>query len=226
MEYKDIDVLIERYPQLSVCNKEIHNVYEILKLGYESGHKLLICGNGGSCADSQHIVGELMKSFTIRRHISVEDKKSLIGLYGTEGEKMADYLEKGLPAISIDSIPVVSTAFSNDVNAEYVYAQILYNYGEEGDMLLAISTSGNSVNVINAIKLAKMMGIRTIGLTGEAGGRLSGLCDEVIHAPAKCSYQIQEYHVPIYHTLCMMLEKYFSCCKVEGCEGKDGYTEG
>ncbi len=226
MEYEYIDDLIVRYPPLSVCNKEIHNVYEIIKEGFESGHKLLICGNGGSCADSQHIVGELMKSFAIRRHISIEDKRRLISLYGTEGEKMADYLEKGLPAISLDTIPVVATAFSNDVSAEYVYAQILYNYGEKGDVLLAISTSGNSVNVINAIKLAKMMGIRTVGLTGESGGRLSGLCDEAIHAPAKCSYQIQEYHVPIYHTLCIMLEKYFCCCKVENCGGIDGYTEG
>lgn len=204
-----LDELIERYPVLTSCRNEIWSVYEIVKSAFLNGNKLLICGNGGSSADSQHIVGELLKSFGIERHILPSDREKLESLYGKDGIEMAMKIERGLPAISLDSIPIISSAFANDVGAEYVYAQILYNYGERGDVLLTISTSGNSKNVINAAKLSKIMGIKVVGLTGENGGELNKLCDELIHAPGNKTFLVQDYHVPIYHTLCLMLENYF-----------------
>ncbi len=204
-----IDELIERYPRLAECSEEIKSVYEIIRHAFAAGNKLLICGNGGSSADSQHIVGELLKSFRIERHISQPDEEKLINLFGEEGEKIASRIERGLPAISLDSIPIISSAFANDVGAEYVYAQILYNYGEKGDVLLAISTSGNSANVINATRLSKIMEIKVVGLTGENGGKLNEMCDAIIHAPGDKAFLVQDYHVPIYHTLCMMLENHF-----------------
>lgn len=209
MRDQDIDNMIARYPQLRVCYKEIYRVYKTICNSFETGHKLLICGNGGSCADSQHIVGELMKSFMIPRNMLEEDRRRLIEVYGDNGVIMSEKLEKGLPAISIDSMPVISSAISNDIDSDYVYAQVLYNYGIEGDVLLGISTSGNAVNVNHALKLAKILGIKTVGLTGNNGGKMNKVCDEVIHAPSDVTYEIQEYHISIYHTLCIMVEKYF-----------------
>lgn len=211
MRNKDIDKLIARYPRLDVCAEDIYRVYEVLCNCFVTGHKLLICGNGGSCADSQHIVGELMKKFMISRNMLEEDRLRLIEVYGDDGAVMSKKLERGLPAISIDSIPVISSAICNDIDSDYVYAQILYNYGVEGDVLLGISTSGNAVNVNHALKLAKIIGVKTVGLTGKNGGKINELCDEVIRAPADITHEIQEYHIAIYHTLCIMVEKFFFC---------------
>ncbi|WP_277668751.1 SIS domain-containing protein [Caproiciproducens galactitolivorans] len=204
-----LNTLNQRYPALEVCRDEILNAFEIVKDSYENGGKLMICGNGGSCADSQHIVGELMKSFTIKRNTTPKDREALISLYGEDGQFMADRLEKGLPAISLESMAGISTAFNNDVEPVLVYAQLAYNCGKAGDVLLGISTSGNSKNVNYALKLAKAMGIKTIGLTGQNGGVFNYSCDCVIHAPSLVTYQIQEYHLPIYHALCIMLEEHF-----------------
>ena len=210
---KDIDKLVYRYPGLNICTEDIFKVYETLCKCFESGHKLLICGNGGSCADSQHIACELMKKFLVSRNILEEDRLRLIELYGEDGKIMSKKLERGFPVISIDSIPVVSSAICNDIDSDYVYAQILYNYGVEGDVLMGISTSGNAVNVNHALKLAKVMGVKTVGLTGMNGGKMNDVCDEVIHAPADITYEIQEYHIAIYHTLCIMIEKHFFVAK-------------
>lgn len=204
-----LEQLTERYPALNSSFDEIWQAFLIIKECYESGGKLLICGNGGSCADSQHIVGELMKCFTLKRKALKKDRQKLKELFDDEGDFIADRLEKGLPAIAIDSMPVIATAFNNDVDPIMTYAQLTYNYGCEKDVLLGISTSGNSANINYAFKVAKAIGVKSIGLTGANGGKFNENCDYVIHTPADITHEIQEYHLPIYHALCIMIETYF-----------------
>ena len=199
MDY--LNNLIERYPVLKVCKDDINNAYELLKEMYNNRGKALICGNGGSAADSDHIVGELMKGFYKKRQISGELKAKL-------GE-LSDKLQMPLRAISLTNHIALSTAFMNDVAPEMIYAQQVLGYGDMGDCLIAISTSGNSKNVVNAIKAAKALGLNTIGLTGELGGELSVLSDVCIKVPAKLTANVQELHLPVYHTICAMLEDYF-----------------
>lgn len=199
MDY--LNNLIERYPVLKVCKDDINNAYELLKEMYNNRGKALICGNGGSAADSDHIVGELMKGFYKKRPISGELKAKL-------GE-LSDKLQMPLRAISLTNHIALSTAFMNDVAPEMIYAQQVLGYGDMGDCLIAISTSGNSKNVVNAIKAAKALGLNTIGLTGELGGELSVLSDVCIKVPAKLTANVQELHLPVYHTICAMLEDYF-----------------
>lgn len=199
MDY--LNNLIERYPVLKVCKDDINNAYDLLKEMYNNRGKALICGNGGSAADSDHIVGELMKGFYKKRPISGELKAKL-------GE-LSDKLQMPLRAISLTNHIALSTAFMNDVAPEMIYAQQVLGYGDMGDCLIAISTSGNSKNVVNAIKAAKALGLNTIGLTGELGGELSVLSDVCIKVPAKLTANVQELHLPVYHTICAMLEDYF-----------------
>ena len=199
MDY--LNNLIERYPVLKVCKDDINNAYELLKEMYNNRGKALICGNGGSAADSDHIVGELMKGFYKKRPISG-------GLKAKLGE-LSDKLQMPLRAISLTNHIALSTAFMNDVAPEMIYAQQVLGYGDMGDCLIAISTSGNSKNVVNAIKAAKALGLNTIGLTGELGGELSVLSDVCIKVPAKLTANVQELHLPVYHTICAMLEDYF-----------------
>lgn len=199
MDY--LNNLIERYPVLKACKDDINNAYELLKEMYNNRGKALICGNGGSAADSDHIVGELMKGFYKKRPISGELKAKL-------GE-LSDKLQMPLRAISLTNHIALSTAFMNDVAPEMIYAQQVLGYGDMGDCLIAISTSGNSKNVVNAIKAAKALGLNTIGLTGELGGELSVLSDVCIKVPAKLTANVQELHLPVYHTICAMLEDYF-----------------
>lgn len=199
MDY--LNNLIGRYPVLKACKDDINNAYELLKEMYNNRGKALICGNGGSAADSDHIVGELMKGFYKKRPISGELKAKL-------GE-LSDKLQMPLRAISLTNHIALSTAFMNDVAPEMIYAQQVLGYGDMGDCLIAISTSGNSKNVVNAIKAAKALGLNTIGLTGELGGELSVLSDVCIKVPAKLTANVQELHLPVYHTICAMLEDYF-----------------
>lgn len=200
--------LISRYPALAVCEEEIRKAYEAVKASYEQDGKLLICGNGGSGADSEHIVGELMKEFVRKRPVSKELRDRLLA-FGEEGEMLAEHLQGALPAIALTGNISLSTAFANDAKPELVFAQQVMGYGRPGDVLLGISTSGNSKNVIYAAETAKAKGLVTIGLTGETGGRLKELCDICICAPSKVTYEIQEYHLPIYHALCIMIEEVF-----------------
>ena len=167
---------------------------------------MLVCGNGGSAADSEHIVGELMKGFKLPRRMDEKTQARMRAMFPEEADGMIRNLQGAVPAISLVSQTALMTAFSNDQSAQYVFAQQVMGYGEPGDILLAISTSGNSENILHAARTAKLRGVSVIGLTGESGGKLKVLSDITICAPSSVTYQIQEYHLPIYHCLCACVE--------------------
>lgn len=193
--------MTDRYPALEGVSGDVKEAFEILRTSYENGGKLLVCGNGGSASDSEHIVGELMKGFYKKRPLP-ETEKEAIG-------EISAFLQGALPAIALTGHPALTTAFSNDVRADMTFAQQVYGYGRAGDVLIALSTSGNSVNVLHAATVAKAGNLVVIGLTGQDGGRLREICDVCIAVPAQVTAEIQEYHLPVYHTLCAMLEDYF-----------------
>jgi D-sedoheptulose 7-phosphate isomerase len=166
-------------------------------------------GNGGSAADSEHMGGELMKSFLFKRKVGAAFESRLIELYGGEGAALAAKLEGALPAIPLTSMPALTSAFANDVDAAVSFAQMTYGYGSAGDLLFGISTSGNSKNVIYALMAAKAKGLFTVGLTGRGGGKMIDICDVTICVPEEETYKVQELHLPVYHTLCLMLEAEF-----------------
>ncbi len=199
------DELFRRYPALEACRADIAAAYETLLSSYQAGGKVLVCGNGGSASDSEHIVGELLKKFKKHRDIPASLKAKLQTM-GPEGERLAEKLEGSLGAVSLLSMTGILTAFANDVGWDEAYAQQLLGLGRAGDVLITISTSGNSRNCVEAAVLAKALGVKSIGLTGQMGGRFLDVCDVVVRVPAMETYQIQEYHLPIYHALCAMLE--------------------
>lgn len=203
------ELLLQRYPVLASVKEDIYKAYQILEECYQQGGKLLVAGNGGSCADSEHIVGELMKGFCKKRPVSESFARELKEIDAERGSVLADKLQGALPAIALTSHPALSTAYLNDVDGELIYAQQVYGYGEFGDVLLGISTSGNARNVQYAVVTAKAKGMKVIGLTGKDGGELKRTADVAIVVPEKETYQIQELHLPIYHTLCLMLEERF-----------------
>ena len=208
--YQELAILEERYPVLRPLDKELREAFSMMKRCFEKGGKLLLCGNGGSSVDSDHIVGELMKAFCKKRKIKPELLSQLKELYGdTEASYFEKHLEVGLPAISFSSQTALHTAFSNDQDETLFYAQCLLGYGKKEDLLFGISTSGNAKNVGYALKLAKAMGIPSILLTGKDGGSGKEYADLTIIAPSMETYQIQELHLPIYHCLCLMVEQYF-----------------
>ena len=196
-----LERLMKRYPMLAGMREEIELVFCIMKDSYEKGGKLLVCGNGGSAADSDHIVGELMKGFYKQRKLPTAEKIR----FGAQGEK----LQGALPAIALSQHSALSTAFLNDVDPDMVFAQQVYGYGAEDDVFLGLSTSGNSVNVISAAKVAAAKGMKVIAMTGKDGGAMRELCDVCLIVPAQMTADIQEFHLPIYHALCAMLEDYF-----------------
>ena len=208
---KQLELLIKRYPILKSCEKDIQHAYEILENCFATGHKLLIAGNGGSCADSEHIVGELMKGFKLPRKCSEKFAEKLKSVDAARGEELANKLQGGLPAIALADHQALNTAYINDVanGGLLTYAQQVYGYGKEGDVLLGISTSGNSKNVMFATVAARAMGIKVIGLTGAKGGELSTVADVAVKVPEPETYMIQELHLPVYHCLCLMLEERF-----------------
>lgn len=206
---KHIDLLISRYPELSVCEKDIIKAYNILEDSYSHDGKLLIAGNGGSAADSEHIAGELMKRFKIPRPVQESFKEKLISVDPVRGESLSKNLERGLMAIPLVAHEALSTAYINDVDGLGVFAQQLYGFGRAGDVFLGISTSGNSKNVMSATVVARALGIKVIGLTGKGGGELAKVSDVSIKVPATETYMIQELHLPVYHCLCLMLEDRF-----------------
>lgn len=199
--------IFERYPELIVCRENMINAVEMMCEAYHNGGKILVCGNGGSCADSEHIVGELMKSFTLARKIPEADKEKLSFLLGDESETFAENLQRGIPAFSLCSQSGVMTAYNNDVNPDMVYAQLLYACGKKEDLLIGISTSGNSKNVVNAVKTAKAFGIKSLCLTGAKDCILDDYADCIIKVPETETYKIQELHLPVYHYLCLETEK-------------------
>jgi D-sedoheptulose 7-phosphate isomerase len=201
--------LYARAPELEPIRSEIDFAFRLMTGSFRDGGTLLVCGNGGSAADSEHIVGELMKGFRMKRPIPSRDVKKLELLAAEEGREIASKLQEALPAISLTSHPSLRSAVSNDTGQEMEFAQQVYGYGTEGDCLVGISTSGNSANVVKAMITGKALGLITIGLTGEKGGRLAELCDCTIRAPSSTVHIVQEYHMQIYHTLCAMIEREF-----------------
>lgn len=208
--YAFIDLLGERYPALkeSGVTEQVLEAYKVLEEAYKNGKKVLLCGNGGSCSDAEHIVGELMKKFMKKRPIS-DELKAELKKYGERGEKLSNKLEGTLRAISLSSHPALSYALINDIDGELTYAQQVKGLGDAGDVLIAISTSGNSKNCGYAAITAKAMGLKVVGLTGIGGGMLGQIADVTVTVPEKETYKIQEYHLPVYHTLCAMLEEEF-----------------
>lgn len=206
---KHIDTLLTRYPALSECRDDIIKAYEIVEEAYASDHKLLIAGNGGSAADSEHIAGELMKRFKTPRPCPPDFAERLISIDPERGENLSKNLERGLMAIPLVAHEALTTAYINDVDGLGVFAQQLYGFGRPGDVFLGISTSGNSKNVMSATVVARALGIKVIGLTGATGGELASVADVSIRVPETETYMIQELHLPVYHCLCLMLEDRF-----------------
>lgn len=206
---KHVLSLIERYPCLKECGEDIIVAYEVMQRTYLENGKILIAGNGGSAADSEHMAGELMKRFKKPRPISESFKSKLKDIDSEIGEVLSNNLEGTLRAIPLVAHEAMSTAYINDVDGYGVFAQQLFGFADQGDVFIGISTSGNSKNIINAAVVAKAMGLKVIGLTGQGGGRLSELADVTVKVPETETYKIQELHLPIYHCWCMMLEDYF-----------------
>lgn len=206
---KYVDKLIERYPKLKQVKNEIIEGYLVMEACYLKGNKLLIAGNGGSAADSEHIVGELMKRFKIPRTVESEFANKLMAIDPIRGKKLANELENALIAIPLVAHEALSTAYINDVDGLGVFAQQLYGFGKNGDVFLAISTSGNSKNIMYATVVARAMGIKVVGLTGSDGGELAEVSDVVVKVPETETYMIQELHLPVYHCWCLMLEDKF-----------------
>ena len=205
---KHIDELVNRYPSLKSCKVEIENATRVFIEVYKKGGKLLICGNGGSASDAQHIVGELMKAFCKKRKISAEIEQNLKKNPLFDDELISN-LEGSLPAISLNSETSLMTATMNDRVSELVYAQQVLGYAKENDALLCISTSGNSKNIVNAASVAKAMNIKVVSLTGQKDSKLSSISDITIKAPEVETFKIQELHLPIYHAICLEIEEYF-----------------
>lgn len=206
---QDIALLCKRYPQLLPLKATILQALERLILAYREGHSLLVCGNGGSAADSLHITGELMKTFAFRRPVSQELQETLKKTYPEQADFYIHALEGALPTISLVNEVGLMTAYANDKAGNLVFAQQVVGYGKKGAVLLAISTSGNSENILHAARVAKALGMSVISLTGESGGVLRELSDILINVPSKITYQIQELHLPVYHAICLALEHEF-----------------
>ena len=206
---KHVDILVNRYPELSCEKENILEAYNILEKSYSSGGKLLIAGNGGSAADSEHIVGELMKGFENPRKLSEEYKIRLKEIDDVMGTVLSNNLQGGLPAIALDGHLALSTAYMNDCEPLLCFAQQVNGFGRKSDVFLGISTSGNSKNILYAATVGKAKGMKVIGLTGEKDSKLSEMSDVCIQVPETETYKIQELHLPVYHCLCLMLEDKF-----------------
>lgn len=206
---KHVELLISRYPVLECCEDSIIRAYFMLEESYVTGHKLLVAGNGGSAADSEHIVGELMKGFKLARKLDKAIAQKLIEENQELGKTLAENLQGALPAIALDGHLALSTAYMNDCEPLLCFAQQVNGYGVEGDLLLGISTSGNSKNILYAAVTAHAKGMKVIGLTGAKNSKLEQMSDVCIKVPQTETYMIQELHLPVYHCLCLMLEETF-----------------
>lgn len=197
-----LDQLVQRLPEITDCRDDIWQCYEILQGTFHKGGKILICGNGGSASDAEHWVGELLKGFRRPRALSAQQCAGI-------RPEITRHLQGALPAVSLTGFPALSTAFGNDVCAEMIYAQLTWGLGRPGDVWVGISTSGNARNVCAAAEVARAKGLTVIGLTGKTGGALAALCDLCICVPATETFRVQEYHLPVYHCLSLMLEEHF-----------------
>lgn len=211
MKQETMEILRElsaRYPALAPFEKDVESVYAVLKECFEKGNTLYICGNGGSCADSEHIAGELLKSFKKCRPVQADFAEKL-RTYGEKGERLIEKLERGLPTVSLCGHSAYSTAYANDKDPMLVFAQQVGVFGKKGDVLLTLSTSGNSQNCVYAALVAKAKDMKVVSLLGNTGGELKTLSDACVVAPEKETFKVQELHLPIYHCLCAMLEAEF-----------------
>lgn len=206
---KQIELLISRYPSLECVKNDIYEAYKVLEETFQKNGKLLIAGNGGSAADAEHIVGELMKGFKNPRKVNNEFANRLINENEQLGKTLSEHLQGALSAIALDGHPALTTAYMNDCEPLLGFAQQVNGYGRKGDAFLAISTSGNSENVLYAAVTAHALGMKVIGLTGEKESKLSAMSDVCIKVPQTETYMIQELHLPVYHSLCLMLEEKF-----------------
>jgi phosphoheptose isomerase len=203
------DNLIERHPILHQIKNSIGEAAEMIIQCYSGGGKILVCGNGGSSSDSDHIVGELMKSFELKRAVRKDIAEKLFEVSPERGKYLAQKLESGLPAISLSSQTSLTTAICNDIDADLVFAQQVLGYGCDRDVIIAISTSGNSQNVVDACITAKAMKLKVIGLTGRSGGKMKQYCDILINVPETRTAFVQELHLPVLHALCLIIENHF-----------------
>lgn len=208
-DYQGFKLLFKRYPALESCGDGIAQAGELLRKTVEQGGKILLCGNGGSAADADHITGELVKSFRKKRPIDPALAEKLRALDEERGARLAAALEGGIPAINLTGHAALSTAFGNDVDPLLVYAQQTFVYGNTGDLFWGITTSGNAKNVYHAALTARAKGLKVLGLTGSSGGLLKTLCDVCVTVPAEETYMVQELHLPVYHALCLYLEESF-----------------
>lgn len=204
-----LNELIARYPVLTACKNDITAARDALIACYEAHGTLLLCGNGGSCADCDHIVGELMKGFLLLRPLSEEQKAELKKNSPLLDGETLSKLQRGLPAVSLPSITALNSAFCNDVDPDLIYAQSVLAMGKKNDVLIAISTSGNAKNVCSAAKVAKGLGMKVIALTGEKGGTLREIADVTVAVPETETFKVQELHLPVYHYLCAAVEHHF-----------------
>ena len=204
-----LETLVKRHPALAACEKDITAAYGIMEASYTQGGKLLVAGNGGSAADAEHIVGELMKSFVIERKIDGGFSQALTDVDPEMGAALAAHLQGALPTIALDGHISLSTAYMNDCEPLMCFAQQVNGYGLAGDVFLGISTSGSSKNILYAAVTAKAKGMKVVGLTGEGPSRLGKLSDACIRVPEMETYKVQELHLPVYHCLCLMLEERF-----------------
>lgn len=201
--------LFKRFPELQCLSGELHQAYSILETSFFNGGTLFVCGNGGSASDGDHIVGELMKGFALKRPVTKEIEESFERVLGPESKNITSKLQMGLRAMSLNVHPAINSAFNNDVDPEMTYAQQLFVAARPGDVFIGLSTSGGSKNVLNALKVAKVKGVKSILFTGNRGGICEKFADCSLKAPSKETFIIQEYHLPIYHTLCLMIEEHF-----------------
>jgi len=206
---KYLDQLCERYPVLSDLRNCIADAAVMIIGCYSRGGKLLICGNGGSSADADHFAAELMKSFELRRPLDESLRKRFTDISGSRGKHLGESLEHALPAISLPSNTALATAISNDIDPSLIYAQQVIGYGDEGDVLIGISTSGNSQNIVDACITAKALNLNVIGITGVNGGKMKHYCDLLVNVPETRTAWVQELHLPVLHAICLMVENHF-----------------
>ena len=207
MDY--IKELIERYPALAICEKDIRAAASAIIDSYKAGGKLIVAGNGGSAADSDHITGELLKSFVKKRKPDQKFLDALSAIDSDTGAYLSDKLQGSLPAIALTNNSALMTASLNDVDGNVLFAQQVMGFGKKGDVFLGISTSGNSKDVIYALAVAKALGVKTVALTGKTGGKCKAVADISIVVPENETFKIQELHLPVYHALCLTIEEYF-----------------
>jgi phosphoheptose isomerase len=204
--HKTLEALVRKYPDLSPCVDDVQRAYDLLYACYSNKGKVLICGNGGSAADCEHMTGELMKGYLLRREIMGLERKTLLETLDAE---LVDKLQHTLPAISLVSQSGLITAITNDTASDMIFAQQVFGYASSGDVVIGISTSGNAANVINALQVGRALGAKTLGLSGQTGGKMREHCDVCVCVPYTTVTEIQERHLPVYHALCAMLESEF-----------------